>query len=580
MMRLGITPKLTALLLAFSVLSMGLVGYVAYENGRAGVLASAQREMSTATRVLGRQFQAGIEIVSSDVLMLAQLSATLGVAAQRLTQASSPLQDVLVDNFRALMSQRPAYMQLRLISAAQHGLELVRVDRVGQQLLKIEADQLQEKLHLPYMFNTIRLRAGEVYLSDIDINHEQGAHDSLGRPTLRLATPIVGPDGRVMAVLVANLDLQSVFRRLLGSMPTSYQVFLGNQWGDFLIHPDSSKIFGFDRGQRVLMQDTFASSRPLFDGQSGEAVASGAVDLDRQDQLSAFVRVPFGAAQASPRFVVLGLAQPSAPVVAQIDRLRWYTLLVMALGAVLAGLLAVVLARLVTQPLAQMIVAMQKFAQQQTVTWLDQNRSDEVGVLAASLNRMQDTLVTTLQQLNASRDAIAELAQHDALTGLPNRPLFEDRLAQALALAVRERGALAVMFVDLDNFKPVNDKYGHQAGDELLRWVAQRLQESVRKMDTVGRIGGDEFVVLLPTVQSARDAVVVAEKMCQTLREGVSVQGHHIVVSASVGVSMYPDHALDQHALLRCADQAMYRAKFAGGDQVELCCKDAPDVPH
>lgn len=571
MMRFGIAPKLTALLLAFGLLSMGLVGYVAYANGRAGVLASAQREMSTATRVLGRQFQGGIEIVSSDVLMLARLSATSAVAVQRLTQASSPSEGALADSFRALMLQRPAYMQLRLISAAQHGLELVRVDRSGSRLMTIEADQLQEKLHQPYMFNTLTLRAGEVYFSDIDINHEQGAHDGLGRPTLRLATPVAAPDGRIVAVLVANLDLQSVFRRLLGSMPTNYQVFLSNQWGDFLIHPDSSKIFGFDRGQRVLMQDTFPSARSLFDGQSSEGVVEGGLDPERQDQLSAFVRMPFGAAQASPRFVVLGLTQPSAQVVAQIDRLRWYTVLVMSLGAVFAWMLAMVLARLVTQPLTNMIAAMQKFAQEQTVTWLDQSRSDEVGVLAASLNRMQDKLVTTLQELNASRDAIAELAQHDALTGLPNRALFEDRLSQALAQASRERGALAVMFVDLDDFKPVNDTYGHQVGDELLRWVAQRLQESVRKMDTVGRIGGDEFVVLLPTVQSARDAAAVAEKMCHAVQQGVLVQGHQIIVSASVGVSLYPDQALDQHALLHCADQAMYQAKVAGGNQVVMC---------
>jgi len=571
MIRLGIAPKLTALLLAFGLFSMGLVGYVAYVNGRAGVLASAQREMSTATRVLGRQFQGSIEIISSDVLMLARLSVTVAVAQQRLGQASSPFETALVDSFRALMSERPAYMQLRLISAQLHGLELVRVDRADHQLLTIAPDQMQEKQHLPYVFNTLKKRVGEVYLSDIDINHERGAHDGLNRPTLRLATPVAGPDGRVIAVLVANVDLQSVFKRLLGAMPTNYQVFMSNHRGDFLVHPDRSKVFGFDDGRRILMQDAFPAVRPLFGGQSNEAVADGGIDPEPGRQLSAFVRVALGPVQDSPRFVVLGLAQPSAQVVAQIDRLRWYTVLVMSLGALLAGMLAVLLARLVTQPLTHMITAMQQFAQDQTVTRLDQRRADEVGVLAASLNQMQDTLVTTLQELNASRDAIAELAQHDALTGLPTRALFEDRLTQALAQAVREGGALALMFVDLDGFKPVNDTYGHQVGDDMLKWVARQMQESVRKMDTVARMGGDEFVVLLPTVQSAPDAMTVADKVCQALRQNAGTLGHNITLSGSIGVALYPQHALDMNALIRCADQAMYQAKNAGGNQVVLC---------
>lgn len=571
MIRFGIALKLTALLLAFGLVSMGLVGYVAYENGRAGVLASAQREMTTATQVLGRQFQGGMDIVASDVLMLARVSAAAAVAGERLRQPASTHESALADVFRALMMVRPAYVQLRLISAAQYGVELVRVDRAGAQLLTVAGDELQEKSHQPYVFNTLRLRAGEVYFSDIDINHEQGAHDGLNRPTLRVATPVAAADGQVIAVLVANLDLDGVFDRLRTSLPQTYQVYLSNHWGDYLIHPDRSQTFGFDAGRRVLIQDAFVSVRALFNGQADATVALGdAPDPDRAGEVSAFVRVPFGAQRDAARFVVLGLSQPSVRVASEIDRLRVYTLLVMSGGGVFSLLLAVVLARLVTQPLKRMINAMQWFSRDQTVTRLDERRRDEIGLLAASLNAMQATLVNNLQEINASRDAIADMAQHDALTGLPTRALFEDRLAQALVQAARERGALALMFIDLDDFKPVNDVYGHQTGDDLLKWVAQRMQESVRKMDTVGRIGGDEFVVLLPTVQSGRDALAVAEKICQSLRDGATVQGRSVTISASVGVAIYPDHAGDQKVLMHRADQAMYRAKGAGGNQVVM----------
>ncbi|NCS60279.1 MAG: GGDEF domain-containing protein, partial [Rhodoferax sp.] len=118
---------------------------------------------------------------------------------------------------------------------------------------------------------------------------------------------------------------------------------------------------------------------------------------------------------------------------------------------------------------------------------------------------------------------------------------------------------------------------GHQVGDELLNVVAQRLQDCVRRMDTVGRIGGDEFVVLLPLVSSVNDAVVVAEKICQSLHEAVNIAGHHVMISASVGVALYPDHAHDMKTLIHFADTAMYLAKKAGGSQMKVAVVANPD---
>ncbi len=568
-MRFGIALKLTVLLTSFGLLAMGFVGYYAYAHSRVTLLDSVQRDLLTATQVLGRQFETGINIVASDTSMLASLASTPVVAGDRLLQAKSPEVARLVDAFKALMAVRPAYMQIRLISASQHGLELVRVDRDGRALLHIPEADLQEKAHYAYVFNTLRLNRGQVYLSDISINHEEGAHSGLNRPTVRVATPVLGADGRVLGLVVINLDLNALFDLLRSTLPNAYQVYLSNHWGDYLIHPDPAEAFGFDAGRRVFIQDTFKPVGALIRGVGGSVVTSVTPFQQRNDGLvAAFVRLPYGVQTEDKRFVILGLSQPMANVIQEIDRQGWKTLQMIALVGVLSVLLAMMVARRVTRPLKLMTRAMALFSENQTVSHLKAERQDEVGVLAASLNVMQNTLVANLHELNESREAIRHLAQHDGLTGLPNRALFADRLHQAMAQAQRDQSRLAVMFVDLDSFKPINDTYGHQVGDSLLTILAQRMQACVRNADTVGRVGGDEFVVLLPWVQSVQDATVVAEKICHSINQVMVIDGHSLVISASVGVAIYPDHGKDQVALVRQADDAMYMAKNYGGNQV------------
>lgn len=156
------------------------------------------------------------------------------------------------------------------------------------------------------------------------------------------------------------------------------------------------------------------------------------------------------------------------------------------------------------------------------------------------------------------------LAHYDALTNLPNRSLIADRLSQAMAYAAREKAQLALMFIDLDKFKPVNDTLGHEIGDLLLKQVAHRLQQAVRASDTVARIGGDEFVVLLPVVDHSDDAKVVANKILHTLNQPFAIEQHTLNISSSIGVAVYPHHGADEKLLLINADIAMYHAKKGG----------------
>lgn len=179
-----------------------------------------------------------------------------------------------------------------------------------------------------------------------------------------------------------------------------------------------------------------------------------------------------------------------------------------------------------------------------------------------------------------AEEKIRHMAQHDALTDLPNRALFSEMTERALASARREATQLALVFIDLDKFKPVNDTYGHAVGDGLLQEVAARIQHCVRDSDTVGRIGGDEFVMLLPQVGSAENALLIANKVREALNRPFMIAGKTLSISSSMGVALYPEHGSNEIELATHADFAMYHAKASGRDQVTLYTADTPRPPQ
>ena len=166
------------------------------------------------------------------------------------------------------------------------------------------------------------------------------------------------------------------------------------------------------------------------------------------------------------------------------------------------------------------------------------------------------------------------LAQHDSLTDLPNRAVFNDRLRQAIAMAHRNREQLAVLFLDLDHFKQINDTLGHQVGDRVLLSVAQRLRSCVRGSDTVSRLGGDEFVILLSEVAHAQDAALCAEKILLAMSTPHRIDEHNLYLSASIGIVTHPEDGMDADTLLRHADFAMYHAKDLGRNNYQFFKSD------
>lgn len=193
-----------------------------------------------------------------------------------------------------------------------------------------------------------------------------------------------------------------------------------------------------------------------------------------------------------------------------------------------------------------------------------------VGALAEAFSRMavqiearEFNLECTIEDLRRAKQEL-ELANHDPLTGLPNRVIVQDRLHLALQQMARYGGWVAVLYLDLDRFKWVNDNLGHPAGDELLKGVAQRLSACVRDVDTLARVGGDEFVCVLPGLSDTRPAEEVAARFVQCLTQPFALQAGSAHIGTSVGIAFAPQHGQDRTELVRQADAAMYQAKHGG----------------
>ncbi len=545
-MKWSIALRLGALLASFSVFAAILAGYYTFDSSRERLQGRAERSLLATTQVLARHMQTGFSTVARDTAFLADAAAV------------EQDQGRLADLFKANLQAHPAYLQIRYISAGDYGLELVRIDRQGDKLVRVPDDQLQEKSHFPFVFEALSLPDGEVYVSEFGINHEDAAQEA-AVPVFNMASPVVQA-GQLRGVVVVRVAAAPFLHNFNAALPTPYGFYLSNRWGDFLVHPDATQTFGFDRGQRILIQESFPQVAALVDGRAEEAVLSQPGTDDEEARVFAFVRMPFGNADEG-RFMVVGLSQPLAVVQGEVLDLGRSILKILLVLSVVGVALAAGVSRLVTQPLQAMVKAAQAFSRGESHGALPVHRGDEVGELARSFQDMEQQISRQLAELNLSRDAMAHLAHHDALTGLPNRRMFEQRLGQVLELSRRSGRSCALLFVDLDDFKAINDTRGHAVGDLVLQAVARTIVGAVRQVDTVARLAGDEFTVLCENVDSEEAALQIVTKLQHAFEPPLDIDGEPLAVRASIGLSLFPRDAQDARTLMASADAAMYRVK-------------------
>jgi diguanylate cyclase len=382
-----------------------------------------------------------------------------------------------------------------------------------------------------------------------------------GAPIIIMAAPVRDAAKRVVAVLagVAVLNAPGFLDRL-------QEIQLGAQGGFLLISPADKLFVGASDPTMVLKPTPPPGVNLLHDramaGYRGTGITINARGVE---ELSAMVTVP-----STGWFVVA--RTPTAEVFRPIAALRAFTLkysllIVLAVTA----LLMLLLPRLLS-PLTNAARSMRDMADgKRELAPLPVKQQDEVGDLLLGFNYLVARLQENEAALKASRAQLELMAHHDSLTGLYNRAMLEDHLLHALASAERDGSCLALLFCDLDKFKPINDQFGHAAGDAVLRQVAMRLTDGLRRTDTVARIGGDEFVVLLTGLSDAHDAaMIVAQQLQDAIRKPFEIEDKSFELGASIGIALYDGANLSASQLMSRADTAMYQAKRDGKNGIHI----------
>ncbi len=251
---------------------------------------------------------------------------------------------------------------------------------------------------------------------------------------------------------------------------------------------------------------------------------------------------------------------------AAVQAAQLQTLLMLAQVLIAALIMAAVLRLMMVNPITRLAEAMAAIHPGSSARLeIDKRHADdEIGMLSLSANAMLAAAETALAEVTEQRNELERLATHDHLTGLPTMRLAEDRLHIACSAARRNSTKVALLFIDLDGFKAINDNYSHEAGDTVLKQVAHRLQENVRAEDTAARIGGDEFLVILGNLPDALASTIAANNIINTISQPIQIPGSTLVLGASIGIALFPDHTDDVKALRHMADHAMYRVKHSG----------------
>lgn len=379
-----------------------------------------------------------------------------------------------------------------------------------------------------------------------------------GEPVLIMAAAIRDPAGRVLAVLTGVVALN------VRGFINFEQIRLGATGGFLLISPADQLFVGSSDAAMVLKSTPAAGVNLLHDrAMAGFRGTGSTINANGVEELAAVVSVP-----STGWFVVARM--PTAEAFHPITAMRSFTLksTLITLVVVLTALLLVVSSML--RPLTNAVRSMREMADgKRPLEPLPVKRRDEVGDMVLGFNHLVERLHEKEAALLASEARLGFMAHHDKLTGLCNRAMLEDRLQQALSHAERDGTRLALLYCDLDGFKPINDQFGHEAGDVILRQVAARLLKARRRTDTVARVGGDEFVVLVTDLNDLREmALNIAQQLVTVINLPFDSKGQRFMLGASIGIALFDGASISASQLLARADSAMYQAKRAGKNRV------------
>jgi diguanylate cyclase (GGDEF)-like protein len=395
-----------------------------------------------------------------------------------------------------------------------------------------------------------------IYFSDIIHKRDKFA--------IMASAPLFDLDNTMIGVIAFELETGHLFAMLRDStgLGKTGETLIGKKIGDAVVFLNPLRHDADATLKRTVKLGATAFT-PIERAATGMNGTGLAIDYRDREVLAVWRYIP------SLKWGIVTKID-AAEAFAAISELRRDMLTAGTLAMVLGIGLSLWLAHSLTRPIRALKEGAKQLGQGNLDYRVEVSGNDEIGALAGKFNQM----AANLKEITESHALINHKANHDPLTGLPNRLLLLDRLEQAVFEYSRENSMFGLMFLDLDGFKGVNDAYGHDVGDILLKQVADRLCWCVRQIDTVARIGGDEFVIILLKIKESDNIAAVARKILATIQEDFTIAGVTLRIGVSIGASMAPRDGLEPETLMQLADEAMYQAKKAGKNTFRLTAKD------
>lgn len=498
-------------------------------NTRESTLTSQERYSITLQGiVMGEVFKT----IVSDLHFLAgqnELNAFLesGNAADR---------SAMIGEYLRMAAVKGLYDQIRFLD--ESGAEVVRVNDNQGLPDVVPASQLQNKAKRYYFADSFSLDPGEVFVSPLDLNVEQGEVERPLKPMIRFGTPVFDAQGRKRGIVLLNYLAKNLLQRIVetGVLSTGSPMLL-NSDGYWLLSPSKNDEWGF-----MFKERSGHSFANRFPGEWAEILKDKKGQIQTEEGIFTYDTIyPLQEGLKSST----GSGKAYAPSTGQLGHDNYFWIILSHVSPEI----------------------LRDYSWNLLVKLFLLGAGLFVAVAAGAWG-----LALTIVRRRLHRVELEAQAHYDGLTRLPNRTLFFDRLNQALSAASRHHRGFALLYVDLDGFKRVNDTIGHKAGDELLMHVATLLSNCCRKSDTVARLGGDEFAILLNEVSNQTGPTLVAKKIIQSLADPISVFGGEAIVGASIGISLFPENGSDADLLLQRADEAMYISK-KNGKNTHTCWK-------
>lgn len=434
--------------------------------------------------------------------------------------------------FRNIVDIKHSYDQIRFID--EEGREQVRINK-GQQKTEIVPEQdLQNKINRYYVPETGKLDHGKVYISPLDLNIEHGQIEIPHKPITRIATPVKDPLQNLMGLIIINLNASHLIQHLEDAKTLSQgNIMMLNQEGYWLHGASPERLWAFM--YKDNQQPRLSSLNPeLWEALSKTHSGS----LEQESGYYIFHRVILSQDERIQQFEQSTGDWPEWLLITFIDQ--------------------AVVAQKSLERLNLMII---------------------ISILLALVTGLGTYLYTRsqLKRTNAE-NKIRHMAEHDPLTGLYNRRHFMQELERALIHARKEKSSLALFYLDLDNFKPINDDLGHEAGDEALMHVSHRLSQMLRQNDTLARIGGDEFVLMIHNPQNQNQLEEIANRIIENLKHPLSLKGKQCQLGVSIGIAVSRHNNENRDELLKAADMLMIEAKAKGKSC--FCIGELDKVTH